>query len=221
MPNYACYFEKTARRPLLPQERGIIASLEYIRQHTPHTRIAVIDPPGFDSRPLLIEYLGFLHTHINPLIRVLVMARTRREARNFCARLPKPGRGQLPWYYTGFGACADRVRGINYEIALLLDADGYFNRACAAVSPVVGYTRGLNLLIVHSHTRHIYLPPAYLIDPQGPEPPPQHHYPVQAVYIISNTPDKDSAPATESAPTPRPTTPKPRNPGEFPRQRKR
>ena len=185
--NHAYYFEKVIGRTLTPRERDVISPLEYVRQHTDRTRIGIIDPPGCDSRQILIDYVIFLHTKINPRIRVLVMAPTRCEARAFTARFPRQS-SDCPWYFTAGGTNPNGPRGLNYDVALLLDADGYIYRTIPVVSPVIGDTPGNHLLIAHSRTALLSLPPAYWINPEVPVPPPRKPHTSPAVLIISTGP---------------------------------
>ncbi len=207
---YYSPFQRYLGRSLLKHERRIIAALEYYRQHKTMRRVLIVDPPGYDSRELLCQYIRFVHDVRKPTLWAMVMARTRRDALKASGyRKARDG----DWLFTATGIKPDNIRGRTYNYALLLDADRYrplnsddaiarknFGKALAAVAPVI-LNEGENFIIIHVRGGDMRIPAIYDTDPDRPHPVILHPEATAGQIALMIIPPRDGPPQEIILPT--------------------
>jgi len=145
--DYPARFEAWLGYRLRTPARRVIAELERQRARHRGPRLYVCDndaPSGLIQR-VLADYARFLASKIWTEARLCMVGRSRKQVESL---LPRETRKQLPQgrdqAVMATARSPEYTRGLNFEIAVMLDADSYprrgrhFGRVWASVIPCIG-----------------------------------------------------------------------------------
>ena len=134
--DYTRDFARWLGRSLSRAEKIIITPLEKDRLRKWIPRLLVIDPPGVNSKPLLLSYLKWIAEVVHhDALPTLICSPTKRTSTEYAASVgmrpvpelgnPLPGRST---YMLG-ARRPTAARGMNFRFALILDIDKYGKRS--------------------------------------------------------------------------------------------
>ncbi len=146
--NFAALFERWLGYSLHPHARRLIAELERQRARRMPQRLYVSDSNAESGllQRALVDYVRWLTIVVRPTTNFCVIAPSRAQLKSLVPRHPD--------IITATARSPEYVRGLNFPMALILDADRYpkkgrhLTRILRSVSPII-YDGPGTLLVIH------------------------------------------------------------------------